>query len=421
MSRSPESDEIDALRTRVAQLEEALHRSDERFRLLTTRTPTGIYHFTADGACLFVNERFSEITGLSPEEASASSWADMLTREDKARVAPAFNAALRGESPYFEAEYRIVRSDGTARWIRTAASFVFDEHGALHSYLGTVTDMTERHDAEDASRRSEERARLLSRRLPVGVFEVEFNQGGVDFSFVNDRWCDILGIPRDEARGDALIRLVHPDDVKRSLDAWRAGVASRASVSVEERVVRPDGETRWIRVTAEPLLSEEGEGFTYLGVLVDITERKRLEALLGETMAQKEIIEAQRIRLSEMSTPLIPITEEIMVMPLVGEVDPERAEQVLETLLSGVSGAGARVAILDVTGVVTMNAEVANALVRAAQAVKLLGAQAVLSGIRAEVAQTLVELDADIGGMATFSSLKAAIAYGMRAVRAGRA
>jgi rsbT co-antagonist protein RsbR len=420
MSESLETSEIDALRRRVAALEDELHRSEERFRLLTTRTPDGIYHFNADGSLLFGNERFCEILGLLPEETTMSRWGSLIAPEDEARIVPTFQQGLDGERPFFDEEYRIVRRDGTTRWIRAVTAFVFDEHGALVSYLGSVTDTTERNEAEEALRKSEARARLLSQRLPVGVFERRVVQGRPTFTFINDRWCELLGITREQVSSEVVWGLLHPDDLKHASEAWRSSIAAQVPLETEERFVRPDGELRWLRIVAEPVFDENGELISYLGALIDITDRKKLEELLGETMAQKEIIDAQRARLAEVSTPLIPITDEIMVMPLVGEVDPERAAQVLETLLAGVSRAGARVAILDVTGVVAMNAEVAEALVRAAQAVKLLGAQAVLSGIRSEVAQTLVELGADVGAMATFSSLKAAIAHGMRAVRAGR-
>jgi anti-anti-sigma regulatory factor len=84
---------------------------------------------------------------------------------------------------------------------------------------------------------------------------------------------------------------------------------------------------------------------------------------------------------------------------------------VLETLLQGIASSGAQVAILDITGVPVVDTQVANALIHAAQAVKLLGAQVVLTGIRPEVAQTLVGLGADLGGIITRSSLQSGIAY----------
>ncbi len=143
----------------------------------------------------------------------------------------------------------------------------------------------------------------------------------------------------------------------------------------------------------------------------DVTERKRAEQAVSQAVSQEETIRAQQAMLAELSTPLIPISEDVMVMPLIGAVDSTRAQQVIENLLEGISGSGARVAILDITGVPVVDTQVANALIRAAQAVKLLGAQVVLTGIRPEVAQTLVGLGTDLGGIVTRSSLQSGIAY----------
>jgi len=118
--------------------------------------------------------------------------------------------------------------------------------------------------------------------------------------------------------------------------------------------------------------------------------------------------------LAELSTPLIPISNATVVMPLIGSIDSRRAQQIMDTLLSGIASQQAAIAILDITGVVTVDTHVADALVRAAQAVKLLGAQAILTGIRPEVAQLIVALGIDLTNLATFSTLQAGIAYALK-------
>ena len=146
-------------------------------------------------------------------------------------------------------------------------------------------------------------------------------------------------------------------------------------------------------------------------MLVDVTERKRAEEALRQSIALEETIQAQNAVLAELSTPLIPISDRVVAMPLIGSVDSRRAQQVIETLLQGIATSGARIAILDITGVPVVDTQVADALIRAAQAVKLLGAQVVLTGIRPEVAQTLVGLGTDLRGIITRSSLQGGIAY----------
>jgi rsbT co-antagonist protein RsbR len=143
----------------------------------------------------------------------------------------------------------------------------------------------------------------------------------------------------------------------------------------------------------------------------NITERKRAEEAIRQRIAHEETIRAQQAALAELSTPLIPISDQVMVMPLIGAVDSRRAQQVIETLLEGIARSSARIVILDITGVPVVDTQVANGLLRAAQAVKLLGAQVLLTGIRPEVAQTLVGLGADLSGIVTRGSLQTGIAY----------
>ena len=101
-------------------------------------------------------------------------------------------------------------------------------------------------------------------------------------------------------------------------------------------------------------------------------------------------------------------------MPLVGAIDSRRVTQIMETLLTGVSTSRASTVILDITGVMIVDTQVANALVQASQAVGLLGAQVVLTGIRPEVAQTLVGLGVDLRGIITRSTLRDGINYALQ-------
>ena len=138
---------------------------------------------------------------------------------------------------------------------------------------------------------------------------------------------------------------------------------------------------------------------------------ERLRADHERTLLQEEVIRMQAAMLEELSTPLIPLSDSVVIMPLVGTIDAKRAEQVLAVLSQGVVARGARIAIIDITGVPTVDTHVASVLIRAAQAVRLLGAEVVLTGIRSRVARSLVELGVDLGGLNTRSNLQAGITY----------
>lgn len=143
----------------------------------------------------------------------------------------------------------------------------------------------------------------------------------------------------------------------------------------------------------------------------DITARVRAEEMRCEM--QTQIIRAQAAAMAEMSAPLIPLSEKILLMPLVGRLDPRRAGLVVDTLLRGIAQHRARSVILDTTGIVDMDALIAHAILRATQAAKLLGSQIILTGIGAEGAKSLVALGADLHGVIFQSTVQMGVSFAL--------
>jgi anti-anti-sigma regulatory factor len=142
----------------------------------------------------------------------------------------------------------------------------------------------------------------------------------------------------------------------------------------------------------------------------EIAERRLTETALLE---REELVRVQAATLSELSIILLPISDHALVMPLIGALDAERAQRLTAALLAGVTTHRARVVIVDITGMPLLDAQAATALIDAARGVRLLGAEAVITGIRAEVARTLVELGVDLSGIMTHNSLQSGIAYAL--------
>ena len=152
--------------------------------------------------------------------------------------------------------------------------------------------------------------------------------------------------------------------------------------------------------------------------LVDITDRKRAEEALR--LSKEETIQAQREMLARLSAPVIPISDDVIVMPFVGQLDRARMQQALGLLLDEVQRLRVTTAILDITGVPEIDAEGTQGLIQAAQAVKLLGAQVVLTGIRPAIAQSLVALGSNLDELVTRGTLQTGIAFAMQSGRARR-
>src|SRR6266511_3316024 len=225
---------------------------------------------------------------------------------------------------------------------------------------------------------------------------------------VNHAVLRLFGYPKEAIIGQSLDLLFASEGLAG--EKFTA-ITSKKGHSIEETERRTkDGQVFPVSLSTSAMLGANGQIEGVVCIVRDISERKQVEEALRRSIMQEETIHAQAAALAELSTPLIPINDQVVVMPLVGKVDTRRAQDVMETLLHGVAASGAQVAILDITGVPVVDTQIANVLVQAAQAVKLLGAQAVLTGIRPEVAQTLVDLDVDLKGIVTHSTLQSGIA-----------
>jgi rsbT co-antagonist protein RsbR len=235
------------------------------------------------------------------------------------------------------------------------------------------------------------------------------------YLLVNRRYTEVVRKRADEVLGVS-DDVLYPEEIVREVRARDELVStSGQQIEFEERVPSWDGEERTYLTVKFPLFAHDGAVIGTCGIATDITEMKRAEA--AQLELQQQVIEAQRAALRELSTPLVPIADGVLAMPLVGTIDSIRAREIMESLLQGIAGQRAHTAILDITGVRVVDTQVADALVSAARAARLLGAEVVLTGISAAVAQTLVSLETNLGDIVTLGTLQSGIAYALRAER----
>jgi rsbT co-antagonist protein RsbR len=260
-------------------------------------------------------------------------------------------------------------------------------------------DLSERKRAE----RDLRLAQLTIEQAADGIFWSDLT-GQV--LFVNNAACKNLGYTREEILQMNILDFDPETSRDAAAQIWEP-MRELKTVSLETIHQRKDGNLMPVDVTAAYFEFEDQE--IICSFVRDNTERKRAET--ERLTLQEQLIEAQRSALRELSTPLIPITDDVVIMPLIGTIDSARAQQVMETLLEGIAHHSAETVILDITGVQVVDTQVANALIHAAQAVRLLGAQLVMTGIQPQIAQTLVHLGADLRDIITRSTLQAGIAY----------
>jgi PAS domain S-box-containing protein len=163
--------------------------------------------------------------------------------------------------------------------------------------------------------------------------------------------------------------------------------------------VRKDGSQFWANVIITALRDQAGNLVGFGKVTRDLTEQKQAE----ETIARQ----AQEIL--EVSTPVVQVWDGVVAAPLIGTLDSQRTEQFMERLLQRIVETNSSVALVDITGVPTIDTQTAQHLIETITAVRMLGAQVVLTGVRPALAQTLVHLGIDLSHIVTRSSLSAGL------------
>lgn len=218
----------------------------------------------------------------------------------------------------------------------------------------------------------------------------------------------LLGYEQAELIGRRFNDFTHPDDASLGLSLIRDMIRGGLSqATLEKRYVRRDGATVWVSLHITAIRDQRDVVTLFVASIEDITPRKQTE--LERKLAADQIIAAHREALRQLSTPLIPITDDVVALPLIGAVDGERAAQILETLLATVAARRTRVVLLDLTGLAAIDREVVGLFTRVAQATRLLGAEVILTGVGPALAREMVALDVDLAGLRTLGSLQRAV------------
>ena len=235
---------------------------------------------------------------------------------------------------------------------------------------------------------------------------------------VNQAYATSYGLTIDQIVGKTDWEIFPPAIAEAYQANDEAVMASgQPRLNVELPIQHPDGSSGWLGEHNIPYRDAHGQVIGMVGVAIDITARKQAEEALRQSEANLREVIAQQERLletiKELSTPVLPISDHVLILPLVGHIDTGRGEQIMEAMLAGVERYGAEYIIVDITGVPVIDTAVANHLLQAARAVHLLGAQCVLVGISPEIAQTLVQLGVDLTSLITLSDLQAGISYAL--------
>lgn len=334
--------------TAAKRAEAALRDSEARYQSLTEASPVGIFYTNAVGECLYVNDRWCEISGLKPPAAFGQGWSQAIHPEDRARVQAEWNQAAFEHLP-FTAEYRFQRPDGQVKWVFAQAVSLVEESGQVKSYVGTITDISDRVQAEEKIKQLNE---TLERRVAKRTAELELSNqqlqteiaerqrieetllevtqlqwailDGANYSIIStdpsgvirtfnttaETW---LGYSAEEVVGKVTLVMIHdPQEVAQratvlseelglELDPGFEVLAIKARQGgVDENewtYLRKDGSRFPVELSVTCLWDIEGNITGFLGIASDITERKE---------AAKALLESeQRFRTMADSAPVL--------------------------------------------------------------------------------------------------------------------
>ncbi len=262
--------------------EHALRESEARFRNLADQTPVMIWVTDPSGSCTYLNRSWYQFTGQTADQTGGFGWLEATHPEDKAEVEQAFRSAIAAKAS-FQAEYRLLRADGSYRWMIDAAAPRFAVDGEFLGHVGSVIDIDERREGEERQREAEMRLRTLTNTLPAFVW-LATTDG--ELHYFNDRWYEYTGQNPDQALPSGWVDTLHPDDVARTTKTWADARRHAATYEIEVRYRRRDGMYRWHVVRAEPLRSAEGAVDGWVGTSIDIHDRKLAEERLRRSEAQ---------------------------------------------------------------------------------------------------------------------------------------
>lgn len=374
------------------------------------------------GSIRWANDHFTALTGYSLDELKDIDCWQLL---DSGHLSPenqeTLLQTLRDGSCATES-FRCRNKAQAEQWLKVLFIPVRDDATHQTVCLAIATDSTARKQAYLAM------AGMI-KALERSTALIEFDPSGT-ILHCNDNFLELMGYQLDDVVGRHHRIFARPEQAasQEYLDFW-ASLAAGEIVPGQFERLRQDGSSVWLEASYNPIFDLEGNVVRVVKFATDITENVRVNEEI-ETKAQALAIaleqaqESERIRdemdrtLQEMSTPVTPIWDGILLLPLVGVVDSTRTDDVMRKTLNRISEHQSKIFILDISGVPTVDTAVANQLVKITKATRFMGCETIISGLSASIAHTMVDLGVDVGEVRTTSTLRDAFRIGLQQVAA---
>lgn len=276
------------LETRVKERTTALQCRTLELEAILDNSPAVIYLKDKQGRFLRVNRKFTELFQLEATEILGKTNGDLFSPEFAQNFDRNDRYVLENGCS-LECEEKVVINNRNCTYI--SAKFpILDSCGKPYAVCGISTDITDRKEAENRLRESEQRYQILTQASPIGVY---YTDALGDCLYTNQAWLDISGLTREQAQGKGWINALHPEERDRIFAEWYEATAQKRPFRIECRFMRPNGEVSWVISQAIAVNDTEGEAIGYVGTITDISDRKEAEARLQ--ILARDLQQAQRI------------------------------------------------------------------------------------------------------------------------------
>jgi len=277
--------------TERERAEEALRAKEAELELIVTQTPFMLTRCTRNLRYRYVSNAYAKMLGRTPDEIAGRPMVEIMGKEALAAIQPFIDRVLSGKTACYEG---LVPFRGGQRYFLHCV-YVPDknERGEVVGWFASLIDITARKRVEEAFRESEARMRALVEQATAGIARCD-RRGRIIFA--NQRLAKMFGYQRSELIGKTIKEITHPDDVRHNMELFQRMIRDGKPFEAERRYVRKDGKVLWADISASPVRDEKGKVKYAVAVMVDVTTRKKAEALLKRSKRLLESLVEQRTK-----------------------------------------------------------------------------------------------------------------------------
>ena len=268
--------------TEQKKAELALKESENHIRTILETEPECIKQLSSDGKLLYMNPAgLAMIEADNLEMIQGQSILDIIMPDHQIAFNKLSNQIFKGKSGQLEFEIKGLK--GTKRWLDTHAVPLKNDKGDIISLLGVTRDISDRKKVEEKLVKSEQLFRRLTSNAPVAIFQTDI-EGSCNY--VNEEWMKYSGMSFEAAMGFGWTNAIHPDDKERVRNEVEQAIAAGTQSVIEYRFQNLKKQTTWLSTKTVELYDAQNKLYGYIGIAIDITERKKAEVNLKQTLSQ---------------------------------------------------------------------------------------------------------------------------------------